>query len=45
MHFFFLMAVKSIRKNLASQDSPPVAGRVSDIYISAAVRSLGEIFI
>ena len=32
-----------IRKNPASQDSPPAAGRVSDIYSSAAVRSLGEI--
>jgi len=33
------------RKNPASQDSPPAAGRSCDIYISAAVRSLGEIFI
>ena len=33
------------RKNPTSQDSPPAAGRVSDIYISASVRSLGEIFV
>jgi len=40
-----LFAFFCTRKNPASQDSPPVAGRGNDIYISAAVRSLGEVFI
>ena len=31
----------SIRKNPALQDSPPAAGRASDIFLSAAVRSTG----
>ena len=30
-----------IKKNPALQDSPPAAGRVSDIFLSAAVRSRG----
>ena len=34
-----------IKMNPAPQDSPPAAGRASDIFISAAVRSLRSIFI
>jgi len=48
-HFYVIGNLGEIfchtRKNPASQDSPHAAGRVSDIYISAAVRSLGELFI
>jgi len=33
-----------LRKNPARQDSPPAAGCGSNICISAAVRSLGELF-
>ncbi|MBS5521566.1 MAG: hypothetical protein KHX56_04765, partial [Clostridiales bacterium] len=34
----------STRKNPALQDSPPEAGRASDIFHSAAVRSKAELF-
>jgi len=40
-----LFAFFCTRKNPASQDSPPVAGRGDDPYILAAPRSLGEFFI
>jgi len=46
--FFFILSKITIsykaRKNPALQDSPPEAGRASDIFHSAAVRSKAELF-
>ena len=36
---------ESMKKNPALQDSPPAAGRTSDIFHSAAVRSSRSVFI
>ena len=46
LHFFSLLSyVLKMKKNPALQDSPPAAGRTSDIFHSAAVRSSRSVFI
>ena len=39
-----IVSILNTRKNPALQDSPPAAGRASDIFHSAAVRSSRSVF-
>ena len=39
-----IVSILNTRKNPAKQDSPPAAGRASDIFHSAAVRSSRSVF-
>ena len=38
-YMVYLVICIKVKKNPAGQDSPPAAGRFSDIYLSAAVHS------